>query len=39
LAVGESDLGVTSTPMFFYKYGAHLGFVSEEQLAELLAER
>ena len=29
-------LGVTSTPTFFYRSGAHVGFANEEQLRELV---
>jgi hypothetical protein len=29
-------LGVTGTPTYFYKYGAHLGYVDEDRLLELI---
>ena len=29
-------LGVTATPTFFYRFGEHVGYANEEQLAELI---
>lgn len=29
-------LGVTATPTFFYRFGAHVGYANEEQLLELI---
>ena len=35
MRLGEA-LGVTSTPTFFYRFGGHIGYANEEQLAEMI---